>query len=73
MNPGHREGWPPAQPGASGPSQQQTEQAQGQGPRLPGLFGYVVMSLPCSRDKQRRWSLERLLFSSITSILLAQC
>jgi hypothetical protein len=44
MNPGHRDGWPPSQAGVSGQNQQQTDQPQGQGPRLPGIFGYVFIS-----------------------------
>ncbi|KAH4076899.1 hypothetical protein HBH70_137010 [Parastagonospora nodorum] len=39
MNPGHRDGWPPSQAGVSGQNQQQTDQSQAQGPRLPGIFG----------------------------------
>jgi paired amphipathic helix protein Sin3a len=46
MNPAHRDGWPPQPAGVSAPNQQQTEQNQGQGPRLPGLFGCVLL-LPC--------------------------
>jgi paired amphipathic helix protein Sin3a len=50
MNPGHRDGWPPSQPGASGPGQQQADQTQGQGPRLPGIFGCAALfSSPRSR------------------------
>ncbi|KAJ4296291.1 Transcriptional regulatory protein sin3 [Kalmusia sp. IMI 367209] len=39
MNPAHRDGWPPTQAAASGTSQQQTEQGQGQPPRPLGSFG----------------------------------
>ncbi|KAL5115298.1 Transcriptional regulatory protein sin3 [Pleosporales sp. CAS-2024a] len=41
MNPGHRDGWPP---GVSGQNQQQADAAQGQGTRLPGIFGCVPSS-----------------------------